>query len=298
LCLLLAVNFLVLGRKYFILFNYYSVFGMALMIAVLAWYARRRPKAGLWVLAGFVVLTTSVMLPVLRNLGYLPVNFATRYGAQIGGALEIPLVLIGLYFRSRDRRDNRLRLQTMSRADPLTGLANHRVLVDHLELLLRRAQGDAQFGAVLRVRVGNLDAIRNEHGREAAEAALLRAAECVARQASQSDTVGREQGGDLVLVMEGQVPRELAAAAGRNIIARGLKFSGQLPPGVTVWLHVAAACAPLPVGNAANLLGVLDQELDRIAGDRSGRALRIVGAADPSAIARGGSEMALSASTL
>jgi two-component system, sensor histidine kinase LadS len=151
---------------------------------------------------------------------------------------------------------------------------------------------------VLRVRVGNLDAIRNEHGREAAEAALLRAAECVARQASESDTVGREQGGDLVLVMEGQVPRELAAAAGRNIIARGLKFSGQLPPGVTVWLHVAAACAPLPVGNAANLLGVLDQELDRIASDRSGRALRIVGAADPSAIARGGSEMALSASTL
>ena len=59
----------------------------------------------------------------------------------------------------------------------------------------------------MQVHVANLEAIRAEYGREAAEAALVRAAECVTSEAKEGDIVAREQGGDLVLVMEGQVTR-------------------------------------------------------------------------------------------
>ena len=92
--------------------------------------------------------------------------------------------------------------------------------------------------------------------------------------------MARERGGDLVLVLEGQVTRAQVAEAGRNIIARGLKFSRRLPPGVTLSFQVAAVCAPLPDTDAAVLLGLLDRAIQEIAADPLGRKLRILAPAE------------------
>jgi two-component system, sensor histidine kinase LadS len=245
---------------------------------VVGWYALRRPAVGVWVLAGLAVLTLAAVFPLLRNFGLEPPAFAARYGLQIGGALEIPLMLTGLYFRSRERRENLLRVHALERTDPLTGVGSHRVLMERLEQLLERHRRDPQVGAVLRVRVGNIGAVASQYGREATEAAVVRAAECVARESREGDTVAREQAGDLVLLLEGRMTREQAAVAGRNIIACGLKFSGRLPPGVTLSLHVAGACAPFPQGNAQLLLGALGQLVQDIGSNPRGRTLRIVSA--------------------
>ena len=258
----------------------HALLSFALFLGVAGWYAIRRPQVGLWVLAGLAVLAIGMVFPVLRNLGLQLSPFATQYGLQIGAALEVPLLLAGLYFRGRERRDNKVRMDALARTDPLTGVGSHRVLVDQLEHLLDRHRRDPQSGAVLRVHVGNLDALSDEYGREAAEAAMVRAAECVALEAREGDTVAREHGGDLVLLLDGRITREQATAAARNIIARGLKFSGRLPPGVTLALQVAGACAPLPSGNGQLLLGMLGQVLQDIARDPSGRALRIVKSAE------------------
>jgi GGDEF domain-containing protein len=221
-------------------------------------------------------MVAGAMLPLMHNLGWLHVSFVTQYGVQIGAALEIPLVLIGLYFRSRERRDNRVRLEAMSDTDPLTGVGTHRVLMDRLEQLLRRARRDSVLGAVLRVHVANLDGIRKGHGREAAEAALVQAAECVAREAAEGDTVAREQCGDLVLVLEGQVTHRHAAYAARNIVAHGLQFSDRLPQGVTLTLQVGGARAPLPHVDASVLLGMLHRVIADLRHDPQRRALRFI----------------------
>jgi diguanylate cyclase (GGDEF)-like protein len=287
-CGLMMVAFLVLGRESFYRApSVYLVPSMAIMVAALAWYSMRRPEVGLWVLGGMALLVAGSMLPLLRSLGWIPASFATQYGVQIGAALEIPLALIGLYFRSRERRDNLLRIGALAHTDPLTGVGNHRVLVACLQDLLGRSRRHPFRGAVLQVHVANLDDIRSEYGREAAEAALVRAAECVTQEASEGDTVAREQGGDLVLVLEGQVSRAQAAEAGRNIIARGLKFSGRLPPRVSLSLRVAGAYAPLPETNAAVLLGMLGRVILEIGTDPLGRALRFVGQNDESPARRG-----------
>ena len=286
---LMMVAFLLLGREHFYRApTVYAVPGMVFILAVLAWYSLRRPRVGLWVLGGMSLLVLGTMLPLMRNLGWLPVTFATQYGTQIGGALEIPLVLIGLYFRSSERRDNQARVGALSRTDPLTGVGNHRVLVECLQNLLARGRRNAFQGAVMQVHVANLDAIRDEYGREAAEAALVRAAECVTGEAAEGDTVAREEGGDLVLVLEGHLTRAQAAEAGRNIIARGLKFSRKLPPKVTLSMRVAAAHAPLPEANAAVLLGMLARAILDIGSDPAGRHLRFIGANDATPGGRGG----------
>lgn len=280
-CAAVAAALLVFDREsLYAVPSVYAVPSAMLILGVLAWYARRRPQVGMWVLAGWALLGLGMLLPMLRSLGVLPVSFATEYALQIGGALEIPLVLVGIYFRSRERRDTLVRLTALARTDPLTGLASHRLLATRLDDLLRRSRRDPMLGSVMRLRVANLEQIRADHGREAAEAALLQAAECVAREASEGDTVGREHSGDLVLLLEGRPTREHVAEAARNIIARGLKFSARLPPGVTVGLRVVAACAPLPPLDAARLLEALDDNLDAMMDDPRARPLRILGGHD------------------
>lgn len=276
-CFLVGAAYVAFGReRVFLVHNINAAVSLTVFVAAAGWYALRHPKVGSWVLAGLVALALGAAFPLLRNLGLEPPTAVTQYGLQLGAALQIPLVLVGLYFRSRERRDNQLRVHALARTDPLTGVGSHRVLLEGLEQLLGRHRRDPLAGAVLRLRVSNLAAIGHDYGREAAEAAMVRAAECVAHEAREGDTVAREQGGDLVLVLEGRMTREQAAATGRNIIAGGLKFSARLPPGVTLSLHVAGLCAPLPRGNAQLLLGSLGQMLQDIAADPGGRAMRIV----------------------
>jgi two-component system, sensor histidine kinase LadS len=274
---LMGLGFVILGREsFFRAPGVYAAPVMAAIVGVLIWYSRRRPKVGLWVLSGMAVMVIGAMLPLMHNLGWLPASFVTQYGVQIGAALEIPLVLVGLYFRSRGRRDNRVRLEAISHTDPLTGVSSHRVLMDRLDHLLGRSRRDSLLGAVLRVHVANMDGIRRQHGREAAAAAMVRAAECVAREAAETDTVAREENGDLVLVLEGQVTHAHAAFAARNIVAHGLQFSERLPQGVTLALRVGGARAPLPHVDAAVLLGMLHRVIVDLARDPQRRALRFL----------------------
>jgi diguanylate cyclase (GGDEF)-like protein len=277
--------FIVVGREN--LFRAPTVYflpGLLLLLGVLTWYALRRPGSGLWILGGVVVMLAGSLAPLMHNLGVLPLSFLTLHGTQVGAALEIPLTLIGLYFRSRERRNNLKRMEALAHTDPLTGLGNHRVLLQRVETLLRRARRDPQRGALLRVHVLNLEDIRVEYGREAAEAALVRAAECVAREAGEGDLVAREQGNDLVLVMDGHASRSHTAEAARNIIARGLKFSRRLPPGVTLALRISGMCAPLPPdSDAPGVLATLNRLLLELGNDQRGRAVRITGAGEGAA---------------
>jgi diguanylate cyclase (GGDEF)-like protein len=280
---LMMVVFVAVGREH--LFRAPTVYflpGLALLLGVLAWYTTQQPRVGLWIMAGILALVAGSLFPLMHNLGWMPASFLTYQGTQVGAAIEIPLTLIGLYFRSRERRNNLRQMEALAHTDPLTGLGNHRVLVQRLEMLLQRARRDATRGALLRVHVRNLEEIRAEHGREAAEAALVRAAECVAREAREGDLVARDEGDDLVLIMDGPGRRESTAEAARNIIARGLKFTRRLPPGVTLALRVSGMCAPLPATDAAGALASLNRLLLDIENDQRGRAVRISGAGDSS----------------
>ncbi|HWI80846.1 7TM diverse intracellular signaling domain-containing protein [Ramlibacter sp.] len=284
---LLVIGFLVVGREnVYRAPGVYAVPGLAVIVGVVFWFALRRPSVGLWMLGGMLAMALGALLPLLSNLGLVARSFLTDHGPQLGGMVEVPLVLVGLFFRSRERLNSRRRLEAMAHTDPLTGLANHRVLTRTLDQLLRAARRDQRLGAVLRVHVANLNQITGEYGREAGEAALVRAAECAAREAREGDLVAREPASDVVLVLGGHLTQQQLAEAGRNIIARGLKYSGRLPPGVTLKLHVAGVGAPLPDCDAGSLLQALARLLLDIANDPQGRALRFAGSPDTSSWAR------------
>jgi diguanylate cyclase (GGDEF)-like protein len=272
----LALCFLFVGRDpFFAISGPYYLLSFVIYLGVAAWYAWRIPRVGLWVLAGVLAVLAGSVFPVLRNMQLIPVSFMTQYGAQLGVALEIPLLLIALYLRSRERRDNRARVGSMARVDPLTGAANHRVMVERLQQLLAHQLRDPEAGVALRIRIGNIQQIRDEYGLQVAQMALVHAGACITKIAREGDTVGRHRDGDFVLILQGRVPREQISEMGQRLIARGLAPSELLPPGAVLQLKVAIADAPFRTGGVAPLLQALDTVVTELAA-RPGKALRFL----------------------
>jgi GGDEF domain-containing protein len=271
--------FLVMGNKSsFNLATPYYLGSMAVYLSVAGWYVWRRPMVGMWVLAAMICLTVGSVFPILRTQGLLPLGVATQYGAQIGAAFEILLLVVALYLRSREKRDNQVRVGALTRVDPLTGLGNHRVLLQRLDALLVRQRRDPGAGAVLRVRLCNAIDIRQDYGMEAAQSAVVQAGACVAGVASDGDTVARHRDGDFLLILQGHLTRDELTQMGQRLIARGLAESPSLPPNTMLQFRIAVAEAPFDQPNAEQLLHAMGDVLRELSG-RSGTGLRFISAA-------------------
>lgn len=263
--LLLAAMFVLVGREpTFAAANAYFILTFPLCLPLLVWYAVRRSPAGWWITAGLSALLAGALLQALRNVGVLPMSPATQYGSQIGAAIEIPLLLIALYRRSRDRRDLLVRQAALEDRDPLTGLVNDFFTRRQVGQAMQRARASPGQVAVLRLRVSNLGAIAQESGQQVASAAMLHAASCVRRIAGEGDTVGRLAEGDFVAVLEhagGEGPLRAGAA---HVLALGLRPEPRLA-GHALKFHVAFTLAPDAWADAEALLAQLESRLEAIA---------------------------------
>jgi diguanylate cyclase (GGDEF)-like protein len=272
----LALCFIFIGRDpFFAMTGPYYIASFVVYLGVALWYAWRIPRVGLWILAGILAVLAGSVFPILRNMQLVPMSFWTQYGAQIGAAVEIPLLLIALYLRSRERRDNQVRVGALSRVDPLTGAANHRVMLDRLEHLLHHQQRDPETGVVLRVRIANIQEIRADYGLQVAQTALVHAGACITHVIREGDTVARHRDGDFVVILEGHFARDQVSEIGQRLIARGLAPSDILPPGTVLQLKVAVAAKPFKAQGVALLLQALETAVSELAA-RPGKALRFV----------------------
>lgn len=261
----LATIFVLVGREpAFVAANAYFILTFPLCVPLLLWYALRRSPAGWWIAAGLAALLIGSVLQALRNVGMLPMSLATQYGSQIGAAVEIPLLLIALYRRSRDQRDLLVRQAALQDRDPLTGLVNDYFTRRQVGQAMQRARASPGQVAVLRLRVSNLGAIAQESGQQVASAAMLHAASCVRRIAGEGDTVGRLAEGDFVAVLEhagGEGPLRAGAA---HVLALGLRPEPRLA-GHALRFHVAFTLAPDAWADAEALLAQLEHRLEAIA---------------------------------
>lgn len=219
---------------------------VGLMIAIV-WLRGDEPDIRL-VALGFAPVAVFALFPVARTLGIIPIGFLTRYGLPIGAALEMPILLYALNLRSARRRDAQVRTQVLATTDPLTGLSHHRILLLRLEtaLLRSRKQNQPLPGALLVVKMANLDTLRATHGAEAAERALVFYASRLRHVISEADVAARVGEQQFALLLDGPVTHEEAHLCAAHVVAPGLRESQVLPEGVSLSLHVA--CAMLPAG--------------------------------------------------
>ncbi|MBX3589136.1 MAG: diguanylate cyclase [Ramlibacter sp.] len=249
-------------------------------IAWLAW--RRGDVVGLWVLAAYVPLTLSVLLAVLRLFGLLPISFGTQYAVVLGSALEVPLLLVALSIRSRERHGAHIRELALSSQDALTGLLAAHLFHDRLRQVVARYRRDQQNAAVIFIDLVNYQRIKSFHGSAVAEQSLLRSVIKLRRLLRDVDTVSRVGEARFGLILEGVNSRAAVTDRAARLIAAGLMPLKGLKPEVTLQFHIGSALLSERLMDAPALASALSDLL----GSMSSRTRRPIRFLEPEATQR------------
>ena len=152
--------------------------------------------------------------------------------------------------------------------DPLTGLANRRLLDHQLDEHLARPAGDGQDGltslALLFIDLDGFKAVNDCHGHAVGDAVLKLVARRLRHALRQDDLACRIGGDEFVCVLFGVHAGDEAQAVARKLHAAISQPCRLGPLTVQVWPSVGVALCPQHGRNGAQLLAHADGEMYRI----------------------------------
>lgn len=250
----------------------YVVAMIPLVLAVLLWALRRGDRYAGWILAGNIPVAIGALFPVARTAGMIPATFLTTYSMQFGLALELPVLMFMLLRRSQQRRDYIRRVRGLDRIDPATGLLNAAVFQERLVRLIARSVRLKFRSAILLVDITNLDQIRRDFDRQAAQELPLRVAGRLLSSAREIDSVARLADHRFGLLLEGPLKADEVAEAAPRVVARCLMPFRNRPLGWSAQVRVAQALIPMDGTDPEVLIGQLEALL-AAAGNDSKRAV-------------------------
>jgi diguanylate cyclase (GGDEF)-like protein len=230
-----------------------------LWIAFEAW--RRDDQVGAWVLVAYVPLTIAVVMAVVRMAGWLPVSFGTQYAVVVAQAIEVPLLLVALNIRSRERHGAQIRELALSTQDALTGLLAAHLFHDRLRQVVARYKRDPDNAAIVFIDLVNYPAIKAQFGTAVAEQSLLRSVIKLRRLLRDVDTVSRIGEARFGLILEGVTSRVAVTDRAARLIAAGLMPLKGLKPEVILQFHIAAVLLDDRIGEPEELTQALHELL-------------------------------------
>ena len=141
-------------------------------------------------------------------------------------ALGTPLRIMGTRMDITARKQTEEKIHRLAFYDGLTGLPNRRLLLQRLELALRTAANDGQYGAVLFLDLDHFKTLNDTLGHDIGDQLLRSVAARVQQVLRAGDTVARLGGDEFVILLAalGEHP----AAATRAVQAVGDKLLSQL----------------------------------------------------------------------
>jgi diguanylate cyclase (GGDEF)-like protein len=246
-------------------------------VASAAW--RRGDSVGVWVMVAYVPLTLSVMLAVVRIFGWLPVSFSTQYAIVVAMAIEVPLLLVALNIRSRERHGAQIRELALSTQDALTGLLAAHLFHDRLRQVVSRYKRDGGNAAIVFIDLVNHAQIKAQFGSAVAEQSLLRSVIKLRRLLRDVDTVSRIGDARFGLILEGVSSRMAVTDRAARLIAAGLMPLKGLKPEVTLQFHIAGVLLEERMGAPDELELALDELLASMS-PRTRRPIRFLDAID------------------
>ena len=216
---------------------------------------------GRWVFAAYTPMALSALVALLRVLGLVPSHWLTQYAVVVAMALEVPLLLVALSIRLRERHGAETRAHALSTQDALTGLLAEHLFRDRLRQVVTRARRDKEPAALVLIDLVNHAAIRRMHGSAVAEQSLLRTVIKLRRVLRDVDTTSRVGEARFGLILEGVNTRNGVTNRAAQLIASGLMPLKGLKPEVTLQFHVAAVLLLERTQDAHDLLDSLAQML-------------------------------------
>ncbi len=237
----------------------------------------RGDPVGLWLLLAYVPLGISVVMLLVRLLGIFNTAWFDQYGFVTAMALQVPLLLVALNIRSRERHVSEARSQALSSQDALTGLLTSILFHDRLKQLIARYSRHKESAAVVFIDLVNYQRIKQVHGTPVAEQSVLRSVIKLRRILRDVDTLSRIDESRFGLVLEGTRSRQAITERASRLIAAGLMPLPGLKPEVTLQFHVAGAFLHDRVMSAESLY----QELGALLGSMSPRTRRPIRFLEP-----------------
>ena len=186
-----------------------------LLWPVLIWVALRfGPREAA---AAMLIVSFTGILRTLHGVGpfsaYPPGESLVLLQVWTGITAVTSLVLAAVVAAQREQQGT---WRELAVTDPLTGLANHRHLVQSLEAEIKRSRRTAQPLAVVLLDLDGLKQINDRHGHLAGSLAIRRVAEALLGSCRATDTAARFGGDEFALVL----PETGEAAAWH--VARGV----------------------------------------------------------------------------
>ena len=207
-------------------------------VSIHAW--RRGDVVGRWVFFAYAPLAFTVILATFRALGLLPLSWVVQYGVVAAMLLEVPLLMVALNIRSRERHAAQTRSEAMVTQDALTGLLTGHLFQDRLQQAVRRSSKSGEHAAVVYIALVNHAQITATHGPTVAEHSLVRAVIKLRRVLRDVDTAARVGQAQFGLILEGAKTRESVTQMGARLIALGLMPLKGLVPEVTLQFQFSA----------------------------------------------------------
>jgi diguanylate cyclase (GGDEF)-like protein len=172
---------------------------------------------------------TALMVPVRTSPPFGFVAARRDYGGFNDDdrhfALQVADILAAALERLRDEEDER----RVALLDPLTGLPNRALILDHLRLALSRSRRRPSNVGVLFVDLDHFKVVNDTMGHEAGDAVLVATGERLQAALRPPDTVGRLGGDEFVVICEDvggaaevlTVAERLAASLERSVHVAG-----------------------------------------------------------------------------
>jgi two-component system, sensor histidine kinase LadS len=242
-------------------------------IAFAAW--RRGDVVGGWVLLAYLPLTLAVGMALLRLVGLVPVSFFSQYAIVVAMAIEVPLLLVALNIRSRERHGAHIRELALSSQDALTGLLAPHLFHDRLRQVVARHKRDKEDAAIIFIDLVNHGRIKEHYGTAVAEQSLLRSVIKLRRLVRDVDTVSRIGEARFGLILEGVSSRIAVTDRAARLIAAGLMPLKGLKPDVTLQFHIAAVLLGERMGEAPELTEALTTLIESMS-SRTRRPIRFL----------------------
>lgn len=180
---------------------------------------------------------------------------------MVGLAIEVPLLLVALNIRSRQRHTVETRAHALYSHDALTGLLAAHIFQDRCKQIVSRARRRNEDAAVIYIELVNHAYIKKNWGAAVAEQSLLRSVIKLRRIVRDVDTVGRIDEARFGLILEGASTRTQVTALGARLIATGLMPLKGLKPEVLLQFNIAAVLLGERQGTGEEISLALDSLL-------------------------------------
>ncbi len=242
-------------------------------------YVSGGPASPFWPLFALPILATTLRFGLRMGLTAtvvacglsLAVLAAGRFAHGLSGLnllrfmfMIAMFLLFSFFFGTLVEEEKKLRqdILALSRTDPLTGIYNHRYLLDVLQSETRRA---ARYGEPLAVSMIDLDlfkSVNDTFGHLVGDRILIQMVDTLKTTFRATDHLARYGGDEIVAVMPKAAREDALAALGRarERIA-GATFSGPNGQSLRITISAGAAVFPDHGGDALTLLDMADRAM-------------------------------------